>query len=158
MKPRVYIETTIPSYLTARPSQDLIILAHQVITREWWEIHSKKYELCTSELVLNEAGGGDPLAAHERLTALKPLLLLETKREALELARELLKATALPAKAENDALHVAIAATQEVPFLLTWNCRHIANPHKWTLMRQVCFQRNVELPIICTPDVLKEQP
>ncbi len=127
MPQRVYIETTVVSYLTARPSRDLVIAAHQQITHEWWDSHRGDYELCTSEIVFREAGAGDPQAAQERLDVLKDILLLETRQEAQNLAKELVRAGALPAKAFEDALHIAVAADQRIPYLLTWNLRHMAN-------------------------------
>lgn len=119
MAERVYIETTVVSYLTARPSRDVVIAGHQQVTHEWWNTCRLDYELCVSQLVLDEAGGGDAQAAQERLLVLRPMLVLETAAEALELAKELLQAGALPAKAANDALHIAVAATTAVPYLLT---------------------------------------
>src|SRR5689334_11285149 len=99
MADRVYIETTVVSYLTARPSRDVVIAGHQQVTHEWWDSRRENYELCVSQLVLDESGAGDPEAAQERLEVLRPMLVLETTTEALELAKELLRAGALPAKA-----------------------------------------------------------
>lgn len=110
MAERVYIETTVVSYLTARPSRDVVIVGHQQVTHDWWASRSTSYELCISQLVLDEARAGDAQAAHERFLMLQPVLVLETTKEALGLAKELLLAGALPAKAANDALHIAVAA------------------------------------------------
>src|SRR5258707_8285253 len=115
MAERVYIETTVVSYLTARPSRDVVIAGHQQVTHEWWDTRSANYEHCVSQLVLDEAGAGDAQAAQERLLVLRPMLVLETTADALELAKELLKAGALPAKAADDALHIAVAAVVELP-------------------------------------------
>src|SRR4051794_24502795 len=109
MPQRVYLETTFVSYLTARPSRDLVIAAHQQITHEWWDTRRASYELCVSQLVLDEAGAGDAQAAQERVLVLRPMLVLETTADALELAKELLQAGALPARAAADALHIAVA-------------------------------------------------
>ena len=119
MLPRVYIETTFVSYLTAWPSGDQIVAGHQKSTHEWWNFHRVDYELCTSQLVLQEAGQGDVLAARERLLVLNRMTYLETTADALSLAKELIRAGALPAKSQDDALHIAIAATQRVPYILT---------------------------------------
>jgi hypothetical protein len=127
MKERVYIETTFVSYLTARPSRDLIVAGHQQITHDWWDTRRADYELCVSQLVLQEAGEGDPQAAEERLEALAAMTVLEIKEEGVDLAEELVRAGAVPAIAGNDALHIAIAAVHRMPYLLTWNCRHMAN-------------------------------
>lgn len=156
MPERVYIETTVVSYLTARPNRDVVIAAHQQITHEWWDTRVTDYELCVSQLVLDEAGSGDALAAQERLVVLQPMLVLETTAEALELAKELLQAGALPAKAADDALHIAIAATKAIPYLLTWNCRHLANAVMRPVIESVCKAKGFKAPIICTPEELME--
>ena len=114
------------------------------------------YELCVSQLVLDEVGAGDAQAAQERLLALQSVLVLETTAEALELAKELLRAGALPAKAADDALHVAVAATKAIPFLLTWNCRHLANARMRPMIESVCAAKALKAPIICTPEELLE--
>jgi hypothetical protein len=116
----------------------------------------KSYELCVSQLVLEEAGAGDAVAAEERLVVMRPMLVLETTAEAVELARELLQAGALPAKAADDALHIAVAATKAVPYLLTWNCRHLANAVMRPVIEAVCKAKGFKAPIICTPEELLE--
>jgi len=156
MADRVYVETTVVSYLTARPNRDVVIAGHQQITQEWWESRRGTYELCVSQLVLDEARVGDVVAAQDRLVVLQPMLVLETTRKALELAKELLEAGALPAKAANDALHIAVAATQAVPYLLTWNCRHLANATMRPVIEKVCSGNGFKAPIICTPEELLE--
>src|SRR6266581_2793491 len=108
MMDRVYIETTFVSYLTSRASRDLIVAGHQQITHDWWDTRRGNFELCVSQLVIDEAGAGDAQAAQERLLVLKPMLVLETTTEAVELAKELLRAGALPTKASDDALHIAV--------------------------------------------------
>ena len=153
---RVYIETTFVSYLTARPSRDLIVAGHQQITHDWWDTHRGDFELCASLLVLQEAGAGDPQAAQERLAILRGILLLDTTQEALALAEELVQTGALPAKAGGDALHIAISATQGVPYLLTWNCRHLANATMRPLIEGVCVGKGFKAPIICTPEELRK--
>jgi hypothetical protein len=156
MADRVYIETTFVSYLTARPSRDVVYAGHQQITREWWDTRRANFELCASQLVVDEAGAGDPQAAQERLEVLKDMTLIETTPEALALAKELIRAGALPRKAADDALHIAIAATNGVPFLLTWNCRHLANATMRLSIETVCAAKGVKAPIICTPEELLE--
>jgi hypothetical protein len=156
MPQRVYIETTFVSYLTAWPSRDLVVAAHQQLTREWWDTCRADYELCVSQLVLQEAGAGDPQAAQARLAVLKDMILLDTMEEAVALAEELVKAGALPTKAADDALHVAVAATQSVPYLLTWNCRHLANATMRPLIEAVCVEKGYQAPIFCTPEELRK--
>ena len=155
MMERVYIETTFVSYLTARASRDVVIAGHQQSTKEWWEDCRGDYQLCASELVFREAGAGDPQAAQERLDVLKDMVLLETRQEAQDLAKELVQAGALPAKAFEDALHIAVAAHQKIPFLLTWNCRHMANATMRPLIEAVCAGKGYKAPIICTPEELR---
>jgi hypothetical protein len=127
MRPSVYIETTIVSYLTAWPDRDVVVAGHQRVTKEWWETRREGFDIFASQLVVQEAGSGDAEAARERLEVLRQVRLLKTKPEAVKLAKVLLKAHALPPKAGDDALHLAIAATNGVGYLLTWNCRHLAN-------------------------------
>lgn len=156
MAPRVYIETTFVSYLTAWPSRDVVIAGHQQVTHDWWNTRRSYYELCVSELVLDEAGAGDPQAAKERLLILQPMLVIETTQEARDLAKELLRAGALPAKASVDAQHIAVAATNAIPYLLTWNCRHLANATMRPVIEAVCNAKGLKAPIICTPEELLE--
>jgi predicted nucleic acid-binding protein len=159
MAPRVYVETTLVSYLTARPSRDVVMAGHQQSTHEWWDQSRADYELCTSQLVLQEAGAGNPEAAEERLQILRAMVLLDTTKEAVILAEELVRARALPEKAADDALHIAIAANQKIPYLLTWNCRHLANATMRPVIDAVCASKGYKAPIICTPEELrKEKP
>jgi|SRR5665213_952646 len=157
MLQRVYIETSFVSYLTARPSRDVVIVAHQQITQEWWNQSRTDFELCTSQLVLQEAGTGAPDAAQERLAILKSMLLLDTTEAAVLLAEELVRARALPEKAADDALHIAIAASQKIPYLLTWNCRHMANATMRPVIDAVCAGKGYKAPIICTPEELRKE-
>jgi hypothetical protein len=156
MADRVYIETTFVSYLTARPSRDVVFAGHQQVTRDWSDTRRANFELCASQLVVDEAAAGDHQAAQERLEVLKEMTLLETTNEALALAKELVRAGALPAKAADNALHIAIAATNGVPFLLTWNCRHLANATMRPSIDAVCAAAGLKPPIICTPEELLE--
>jgi hypothetical protein len=118
----VYLETTIPSYLTSRPSRDLIIAGHQQLTREWWENRRDTFQLFLSQLVIDEASAGDPAAARERLKALRDLPLLDITPEVTELASRILDSGKIPRKAATDAAHIAIAAVHGMDFLVTWNC------------------------------------
>ncbi len=153
---RVYVETTVVSYLTARPSRDLIVAGHQQITHDWWDTRRGDYELCVSQLVFQEAGDGDPQAAQERLAVLATMTQLGIKDEAVSLAEELVRAGALPTKAENDALHIAVAAVHLVPYLVTWNCRHMANATMRARIESVCASKGFKAPIICTPEEMME--
>lgn len=154
MKPRIYIETTIVSYLTARPSRDLIIAAHQQLTQEWWQSRRGQFDLFVSQLVLQESSAGDEQAASERLTVLEQLPILELTQECLELAQELVNRKAVPQKAELDALHISLATVHGIDYLLTWNCKHIANAEMQPAISASCLSRGYEPPIICTPEEL----
>jgi hypothetical protein len=154
MGERVYVETTLVSYLTAWPSRDVVLAGHQQVTHEWWNTRRGLYELCISQLVLNEAAAGDTQAAQDRLAVLQSMTVLETTNAALELAKELIRAGALPAKAASDALHIAVAAVHTVPYLLTWNCRHLANATMRPLIEAGCAAKGLKAPIICTPEEL----
>jgi hypothetical protein len=156
MRERLYIETTFISYLTGRANRDVVIAGHQQTTHEWWDKRRQSYELCISQLVVQEAAAGDPQAAQERLEILQSMTLLETSVEALVLAKELIRVRALPAKAGDDALHISIAATNGVPFLLTWNCRHLANATMRPMIEAVCASKGLKAPIVCTPEELLE--
>jgi|SRR3989304_5000873 len=153
MKPKVYLETTIISYLAARPSRDIIIAAHQELTNEWWENRRKRFDLFVSQLVIQEAKSGDKEAARKRLGLLEPIPLLELNDKAISLARILMN-DAIPPKAVEDALHIAVAAIHGMDYLLTWNCKHIANAEKEHAIATVCRSNNFEPPIICTPEEL----
>jgi hypothetical protein len=126
MGPKVYLETTISSYLTAWSSRDLIKAAHQQITREWWQSRAR-FDLYISQLVLREASGGDVEAARLRLEALKGISVLALSSAATALAEQLVRQGPLPENAVADALHIGIATVNGMDYLLTWNCAHIAN-------------------------------
>ena len=121
MRPTAYIETSVVSYLTARPSRDVVIAAYQEITREWWNEASDRFDLVASALVVVEAGAGDSEAARIRLEALEAVTLLEATDDAESLARTLVETGAVPRQAADDAAHIAIAVTNGVDFLVTWN-------------------------------------
>jgi predicted nucleic acid-binding protein len=156
MQPSVYIETTIVSYLTARPSRDLVLAAEQEITRDWWG-GRQAYALFMSQLVLDEASIGDADAAALRLHALREAALLDTTDEAISLGRHFLEAGGLPPKAAADALHIAVAAVHGLDYLLTWNCTHIANARNRGKIDGLCRAAGYDPPIICTPLELVEE-
>jgi hypothetical protein len=148
--PRAYVETTIISYLTAWPSRDLVRAAHQQVTREWWATRGS-FQLFISQFVLDEAGAGDAVAAAQRLEALQDVALLDVTEDAILLAGDLVAGGGLPAKARIDALHVAMEAVHGMDFLLTWNCKHIANATTRGTIEDLCRTAGFEPPIICTP-------
>jgi predicted nucleic acid-binding protein len=153
-KPTVYVETTVISYLAAWPSRDLIRAAHQRITREWWEGRRDKFSLHISQLVLEEISRGDPTAVSDRLKELKDVPILATPSDSLRIAKELMRASKLPANAQADALHLAIAAYHGINFLLTWNCRHINNVEFRDEFASACEVHGFACPKICTPEEL----
>ncbi|NJL26782.1 MAG: type II toxin-antitoxin system VapC family toxin [Thermoanaerobaculia bacterium] len=154
MKRRVYLETTVVSYLTARPSRSLVSAAHQQITIDWWETRRQDFEVVVSELVIREAEAGDPIAAKRRLEVLETLPQLLLTDEALELANAFVAQGIIPAKVAEDGLHIAVATVHEVDYLLTWNCTHIANPEIQARLAAFLGRRQRFLPFICTPEEL----
>lgn len=154
VRPKVYIETSVISYLMARPNRDVVITAHQQLTREWWE-KREEYDLYISELVIEEAGSGDEDAAKMRLDALHKIpYLLKSVDDVEQLARHLVMQKAIPEKAEGDAIHIAYAAFYGLDYLLTWNCKHIANAHLRKAITTSARNMGYEIPIICTPEEL----
>ena len=151
MKKSVYIETSIPSYLSARPSRDVRAAAWQHITNQWWDEARGDYELFTSELVIVEAAAGDPEAATRRLEALEEIDRLPIDEEVQALAEQLVSKGGIPSAAEADSLHVAVAAVHNIDYLLTWNFRHIDNAAMKPIMRSICTDAGYVCPEICTP-------
>jgi hypothetical protein len=151
---RIYLETTIPSYLAARPARDLLQAARQRLTHDWWDGAREQYELCASQTVLDECAAGNAEAAARRISVLDGIDLLVMNEDVAELAAELIAAGLVPVSAARDALHVAISAHYAVDFLLTWNCRHIANAHIMNELRDFVSARGFALPEICTPEEL----
>jgi hypothetical protein len=151
MKPKVYLETTIPSYLTARPSRDLLRAACQEATREWWDNCRTDFDLFVSQLVFQEAGDGDPEAAQRRISIIAEISQLDVTTEVAILGDRLVAELILPTKAKTDALHISIAAVNGMDYLLTWNCTHIANAELRHGIERICTEMGYEPPIICTP-------
>ncbi len=154
MKPTVYIETTIPSLLTAWPNRDVEIAAQQIATREWWEKRRGAFDLYVSREVLKEAGRGDAEAARQRLDALAECKILAATDTAEALAERILSTGLIPARAASDAVHIAYAAAHGMDFLLTWNCRHILNAVIERRLTGVCAAMGMSLPVLCTPPEL----
>ena len=154
MPRRVYIETTIPSYLTARPSRDIVQAARQQLTREWWDVERRNYDLCISQIVLDEAAAGDAEAAQRRMAVIDTLPLLDLTFEVDGLAGTIMQSGLLPASASRDAVHIAVTAVHQVHFLLTWNCRHIANATISRDLQHIIMSAGYDVPVICTPEEL----
>ena len=147
----LYIETSIVSYATAWPSTNLQIAAIQEQARDWWSVERPKFELVTSQLTLDEATAGDPVAASERLKLLEGLPIMPITSDAELLANQILSGHMMPQKAAADALHVALAALARVDYLLTLNCKHIANAHELPRVYRLLASEGLSGLLICTP-------
>ena len=156
MKKRIYIETTIVSYYTARPSRDLMIAGHQEATRDLWNELSTTYETYISALVYEEAGRGDSDQAKVRLEAIKPFPMLDIDDEARSLAELIITGKAIPASYPEDALHVAVAAVNHIDVVITWNFAHLNNPFTRRAIRRIVENEGYVCPEICSPDELLE--
>jgi hypothetical protein len=157
VKPSVYVETTIVSYLVGWLNRhDLYVAANQEFTRDWWSKRRHDFELFASAVVVREARDGEPELASARLAFLKEVTLLEVTEEADELKGELLRGAALPPNAELDALHIAVATVHGLDYLLSWNCRHIANAFTLPRVYDICWRAGYEPPFVCTPFELME--
>ncbi len=154
--PKVYLETSIPSYLASRPGNDIRVCANQNISHDWWANQRQHFALYISELVIEESALGDPEAARRRLEFLKDIPILQLNESAKRLAAYLVAQGSLPQKAQLDALHIAVATAHGIEYLLTWNCTHIANAIMRPRIEQACRDCGYEPPIICTPQELME--
>jgi predicted nucleic acid-binding protein len=150
----VYVETTIVSYLVARPSRDLIVAAHQELTREWWDTERGKYTLVVSPVVLAEAEAGDPDPARRRLDALTGCEVLRGCAEIDALADRIQPALGIPEAKKLDAFHLAYAVFYRIPYLLTWNCTHLADPEVELGLARFCIAQDLWVPVVCTPEHL----
>ena len=157
MKPRVYLETTIPSYLTAWTSTLLLRAAHQQATRVWWA-QRDEFDLFVSQLVLSECQRGDATAAADRMKVLLGIPSLDQPDVVRPLTEALLRDVPLPAKAAADAVHIATAAVHGLQYLLTWNCRHISNATLRPKIETICRAFGCEPPTICNPLELMVRP
>lgn len=151
---KVYLETSFVSYLVARRSRDLIVAARQQLTNDWWDYERQKYELFVSELVVQEASVGDSTEIAKRLNVLAGLPLLDINNEVTFLVNELLSKGILPPKAGSDAVHIAVATVNRMDYLLSWNCKHIANAHVRKMTERTFRDLGYESPAICTPEEL----
>lgn len=156
MKPRLYLETTIPSYLISRRNRNVVVAGHQEITRLWWERRRQHYELYVSALVRREVSAGNAELARERLAFVAGLPVLEITDSVAALSELLLKRGIVPDTAATDAGHIALAAVHGMHYLLTWNCAHIANAAVRDRIRLACEELKFECPIVCTPEMLME--
>jgi hypothetical protein len=147
----IYIETSVVSHAASRSSSDPNIAALQIQARDWWRLERPHFDLVTSQLVLNEASAGDPAVAADRLTLLDGIPLVPITREVQKIGIALVTASLMPPNAAADALHVAAAAFAGVEYLLTQNCRHIANAHILPGIYKTLETLGYSGLLICTP-------
>jgi hypothetical protein len=151
---RIYIETTIPSYIVARPARDLLQAARQQLTRDWWELKRQQHELFTSQVVLDEIAGGEPAMAQQRIAIMAGIPVLLSTTDAESFTQRVLDSGLLPADADRDAAHIALATVHKMDILLSWNCRHIANAAIQSRLRRLAAEAGMTLPLLCTLDEL----
>jgi len=156
MKPSVYIETSVISYLTAKLSRDLIIAAHQQITLDWWENALPKFDVFVSPVVLEEASKGDPEASYLRLEKISAFPVLEVVAEVYNLAELYFLRIDIPEKARADAYHIALASWHGIDYLVSWNCTHMVNGRTRMLIEEINSGQGIRTPVICTPEELME--
>jgi predicted nucleic acid-binding protein len=156
MKPSIYIETSVISYLTAKLSKDLIVAAHQQVTHEWWENSLKHFSPYISPVVLDEVSKGDKEAAQLRLGKIKEFIILKINDDIKQLSETYYSSLPIPEKAKADTYHLAIASWYNIDFLVTWNCSHLANGFIIRELKKINFNLGVNTPGICTPEELME--
>ncbi|NJN87110.1 MAG: type II toxin-antitoxin system VapC family toxin [Leptolyngbyaceae cyanobacterium SL_7_1] len=154
MSETVYIETSILGYLTARSTKNLILAANMEITKDWWEFRRNTFILYTSEAVLDEVAQGDVEIAAQRLEILRDFPLLALNQAVQDLAAQFLARSSLPPKAKVDAIHIAAATIHGMDYLLTWNCKHIANAQIQGKLAEISLDFGCVLPVLCTPNEL----
>ena len=151
---KVYIETTIVSYLTSRPSGDSLTRSHQELTRDWWNGRRAGFDIYVSEVVVDEAARGDRVMAAARLSLIQSIPILSVNEDARTLAAAILRSAALPSKAAADALHIAVATVNAIDYLLSWNCTHIANAMIARRISAISREMGFDPPTVCTPEEL----
>jgi len=156
MKPKLYVETSIVSYLTARPSRDVVINANQQLAQEWWE-KRQNFDLFVSQIVIDEVSQGDASFAKKRLDLIQDFPLIEFNDESKDLAKKILRQNVLPPKAALDVFHIAVTTVHKLDFLLTLNCKHIANAFIFRRIEKICRQFGYEPPIVCTPQEILQK-
>jgi len=150
----VYVEPTVISYLVSRPSRDILIAAHPQVTMAWWLNRRHEFECFISQIVIDEIQAGDPRAAEKRLHEVSTFQVLEATVEAEQLTAAIIAAGVIPPKAIGDAAHIAVAAVSAMDYLLTWNCRHLANAQFIRRVSMICNANGFNMPVICTPEEL----
>jgi len=150
----VYIETTVISYLASRPSRDILVAAHQQTTDEWWTFRRHEFECYISQIVIDEIQAGDIEAAEKRMEEIGDFPVLEATIEAEGLTEAIIEGGAISERAVRDAAHIAVAAVNDIDYLLTWNCSHLANAQIIRRVSVICNAQGYSMPVICTPEEL----
>jgi len=153
-KPTLYMETTIPSYLLAEPSRDVLVLVRQEITRMWWKRDQSRYAIFVSAVVMTEATRGDRKAAEKRAEFLEQFSVLDTMPGIQPLIELYLDKSVVPIGNAEDAAHLAFASIHKIEFLCTWNFKHLANPFALRRLREVNEKKGLFVPQVCTPEEL----
>ena len=153
----VYIETTILSYLVANPARDIVIAGHQQTTQQWWSTRRADFDCFISQVVIDEISAGDPAEVRKRLAVAGTLDALKITVEAEKLTESIMRSGVLPPKAIRDAAHIAVSTVHGVQYLMTWNCKHLANAQISKRIASLCKQAGYEMPTICTPEELLEE-
>lgn len=156
MKRKVYIETTVVSYLAARPSRDVLVAGHQAATRELWPSLTTVYDTYVSALVYEESAKGDAEQAASRLAAIKPFRMLDIDEHARMLAEKIVAGRGIPQEYPEDALHIAVAAINGIAVVVTWNFAHLSNPFTRMMVRQIVENEGYVCPEICSPEEILE--
>ncbi len=154
----VYIETTVLSYLVALPAKDVVIAGHQKTTQDWWSFRRNAFDCYISQVVIDEISAGDPSEVRKRLAVADSLDSLAATESAEQLTESIMKSGILPPKAIRDAAHIAVATVHKVQYLLTWNCKHLANAQIAKRVANLCRLAGYEMPTSCTPEELIEEP
>ena len=156
MKATVYIESTIVSYLAAKPSRDLIVAAHQQLTTEWWDLVRPQVDSFVSPFVIQEVSAGAEEAANKRIEHIKNIPVLELNQEIQKLAQSYFDSLDIPEKARLDASHLAVAVWHEIDYILSWNCKHIVSGRVKKMLEKINSQLDIRTPVLCTPEELME--
>jgi predicted nucleic acid-binding protein len=157
-KATIYVETSIISYYTSIPSRDILICANQQITKDWWEKVLPRFDAFVSPAVIEEISDGEKQMAQFRLEASSHFRILRLNNETISLAQKILKRFSFPDKAKSDALHIAFPVVHKIDYLVTWNCKHIANAFTLKAIEKLVADNGYEMPIISTPNELMEDP
>lgn len=147
----VYLETTVISYLVSQPSRDVVVAAHQQMTRQWWAGRRASFLCVVSDEVMREVSLGDATQSVLRAQAVAGIAVLLSTPPVRELARRFLLSKVLPSSAASEALHLAIAVHYRTDYLLTWNCRHLANAEILGRLERIVRLEGGEFPRVCTP-------